>query len=407
MSGTEDALPDVVERLWQTVHALRPQLERDVGTTSGAAPCAGACRAAGEDGALLQVWMPCDAAPDGSPILTAQVRAAPTRRAHCGKGRRGAWRVVPSRSCASPHRAAWRPKTRHSPRPRGPRRHPRQPLHPKGLPNVVAGASDLLALFRCVSCRYRFSGDPSKPALMGAIGRVFASGQVGLQRESADSSGDRAKPAQRPPHGSTSRSPPSANPDSPRLPAAFIAAPRNRMRNPPTRAQPLAPRLPPAPIFSPLRASLIPSPTTPHHATRHDTRPRQPEMSNNVQKYDKAVYLRASEALRCRVHSTLVMPVFPQPAASGSGAAGVGSGSGSGNGSSGKGGSSGAAAPPVVAVLEVVQGRQDVDFVDTMRRLRRCLEVGADCVGRRAMPVAWAPLHAGQGTRAIAVCIGA
>lgn len=36
----------------------------------------------------------------------------------------------------------------------------------------------------------------------------------------------------------------------------------------------------------------------------------QPEMTNNLQKYDKQVYLRVSEAQRCRVHSTLVMPVF-------------------------------------------------------------------------------------------------
>lgn len=36
----------------------------------------------------------------------------------------------------------------------------------------------------------------------------------------------------------------------------------------------------------------------------------QPEMSHNVQKYDKNVYLRVSEAQRCRVHSTLMVPVF-------------------------------------------------------------------------------------------------
>jgi hypothetical protein len=42
----------------------------------------------------------------------------------------------------------------------------------------VAGVGDLLALFRCVSCRYRFSTDTSKPALMGAIGRVYASCEV-------------------------------------------------------------------------------------------------------------------------------------------------------------------------------------------------------------------------------------
>jgi hypothetical protein len=33
-------------------------------------------------------------------------------------------------------------------------------------------------------------------------------------------------------------------------------------------------------------------------------------MSHNVQKYDRQVYLRVSEAQRCRVHSTLVMPIF-------------------------------------------------------------------------------------------------
>lgn len=38
--------------------------------------------------------------------------------------------------------------------------------------------------------------------------------------------------------------------------------------------------------------------------------PMQPEMSHNVQKYDKNVYLRVSEAQRCRVHSTLMVPVF-------------------------------------------------------------------------------------------------
>lgn len=36
----------------------------------------------------------------------------------------------------------------------------------------------------------------------------------------------------------------------------------------------------------------------------------QPEMSNDVQTYAKQVYLRVSEAQRCRVHSTLVVPVY-------------------------------------------------------------------------------------------------
>ena len=36
----------------------------------------------------------------------------------------------------------------------------------QGLPFSVAGTGDLLALFRCVSCRYKFSIEASKPASM-------------------------------------------------------------------------------------------------------------------------------------------------------------------------------------------------------------------------------------------------
>lgn len=71
-------------------------------------------------------------------------------------------------------------------------------LYTKGLPFAINGAWDLLALFRCVSCKYRFSTDALKPTLMGegtslikglpftdqhcltyvyrAVGRVFNSG---------------------------------------------------------------------------------------------------------------------------------------------------------------------------------------------------------------------------------------
>lgn len=48
----------------------------------------------------------------------------------------------------------------------------------QGLPFSIAGVGDLLALFRCVSCRYRFSTDMTKPALMGAIGRVYTTCEV-------------------------------------------------------------------------------------------------------------------------------------------------------------------------------------------------------------------------------------
>lgn len=36
----------------------------------------------------------------------------------------------------------------------------------QGVPFSVAGCADLLALFRCVSCRYKFSTDITKPVLM-------------------------------------------------------------------------------------------------------------------------------------------------------------------------------------------------------------------------------------------------
>ena len=46
-------------------------------------------------------------------------------------------------------------------------------LSAQGLPFTLVGVGDLLALFRCVSVRYRFSTDVMKPSLMGAIGRVL------------------------------------------------------------------------------------------------------------------------------------------------------------------------------------------------------------------------------------------
>ncbi|KAF8067127.1 NLP6 [Scenedesmus sp. PABB004] len=129
-------------------------------------------------------------------------------------------------------------------------------LSAQGLPFAIAGVGDLLALFRCVSCRYRFSTDVTRPGLMGAIGRVYSS--------------------------------------------------------------------------------------------------CEPEMSHNVQKYDKQVYLRVSEAQRCRVHSTLVMPVFD-------------------------GGPAAGALPPdggggrPVAVFELVQADRDVPFPAVIAELRKCL----------------------------------
>lgn len=54
-------------------------------------------------------------------------------------------------------------------------------LSSQGLPFAVVGVredSSLLALFRCVSVRYRFSTDVHKPAPMGCVGRVFSSMEV-------------------------------------------------------------------------------------------------------------------------------------------------------------------------------------------------------------------------------------
>jgi len=120
-------------------------------------------------------------------------------------------------------------------------------LQTKGLPFSISGVGDLLALFRCVSCRYRFITDISKPHLMGVIGRVYSSGQ--------------------------------------------------------------------------------------------------PELCYDVQRYDSSVYLRASEAQRCRVHSTLVTPVYLS-----------------------------AERERAVSVVEVSHHDKDVKFLEIINRLSACLE---------------------------------
>lgn len=75
--------------------------------------------------------------------------------------------------------------------------------------------------------------------------------------------------------------------------------------------------------------------------------PVQPEMSNNLQKYDKQVYLRVSEAQRCRVHTTLVMPIFTSESRD-----------------------------SPVAVFELVQGEREVEFPSLTSVLRSSLKVG-------------------------------
>jgi hypothetical protein len=53
----------------------------------------------------------------------------------------------------------------------------------QGLPYAVAGVGDLLALFRCISCKYTFSTTTDVPDLLGAPGRVFATGEVRLKTQ--------------------------------------------------------------------------------------------------------------------------------------------------------------------------------------------------------------------------------
>lgn len=46
------------------------------------------------------------------------------------------------------------------------------------MPFCVAGLGDLLALFRCISCRFAFGTDVKKVSQLGAPGRVFTSSEV-------------------------------------------------------------------------------------------------------------------------------------------------------------------------------------------------------------------------------------
>lgn len=45
---------------------------------------------------------------------------------------------------------------------------PRRAITAQGLPYAINGTGDLLSLFRCISCKYKFCTDLTKPHLMGA-----------------------------------------------------------------------------------------------------------------------------------------------------------------------------------------------------------------------------------------------
>lgn len=82
----------------------------------------------------------------------------------------------------------------------------------------------------------------------------------------------------------------------------------------------------------------------------------QPEMSHNVQKYDKQVYLRVSEAQRCRVHSTLMVPIFGWDSRD-----------------------------TPFAVFELVQGDKDVTFPAVLSQLTASLQVRSGFCHVKAM----------------------
>ena len=60
----------------------------------------------------------------------------------------------------------------------------------QGLPFCVAGMGDLLALFRCISCRFAFGTNVARPTSLGALGRVYTSSEVGWVAAGCDAAAD-------------------------------------------------------------------------------------------------------------------------------------------------------------------------------------------------------------------------
>ncbi len=227
----------------------------------------------------------------------------------------------------------------------------------------MAGVGDLLALFRCVSVRYRFSTDVMKPTLMGAIGRVYSTLEVrrGVWSHRHSLAAARASLrlySSRPLYSRSTLGVLRCKRKSQAVEGTFTGARCVR----PQRTRPV-------PCMAPMQhvqhhkhsiQGLVPVvtrvpntadlPVQAPHAPPVRNLPNpvsfpQPEMSHNVQKYDKQVYLRVSEAQRCRVHSTLMVPIF---------------------------GSEARDSP--LAVFELVQGDKDVTFPAVLSQLSSCLQ---------------------------------
>ncbi len=171
---------------------------------------------------------------------------------------------------------------------------------PQGLPFCVAGVGDLLALFRCISCRYCFGTDAATPAMLGAPGRVFTTSEVRHRPFKAYIQ--------------------SANPASASMyncsAGALLRFGALLGHQHVAGGKRQTPR---ATVRSLCRHPVI---ALPHAALADDKKdltpcslpPPQPEMSRNVQKYSREIYARASEAMHCRVHATLMLPLFTEPA---------------------------------------------------------------------------------------------
>jgi hypothetical protein len=272
----------------------------------------------------------------------------------------------------------------------------------QGLPFCVAGVGDLLALFRCISCRYCFGTNIEKPDLLGAPGRVFTTMEVrarggagarahapalaaaalaasarGGARSCSQRGVPRARPQlwRRPALAACSAGLRAGQGSDGRLSCRFGLQRSRRLPRPPSRPR-RGPRAVPAPrrahteapsleagapwactaLYTPRRRrrawSLLPSVGrcaevggVRRSAEGGGRRGAQPEMSRNVQKYGKEVYHRASEAQQCRVHSTLVIPLFASAARS-----------------------------AAVGALEVVQTCDDMPFASVVQALAAVLE---------------------------------
>ena len=229
----------------------------------------------------------------------------------------------------------------------------------QGLPFCVAGTGDLLALFRCISCRYCFGTNLREPAMLGAPGRVFATTEVPPPPSSATDlhillrrfGSQPMSGVAAPPHDGHCR-----------VVVAVVATVHSAFVHP-MASSPCgacargaacgdgigcAPAIrPPPPMPGRQLAQHKPPPPKGPAPRRDGWRVcAQPETSCNVQKYDREIYARSSEAVHCRIHSVLILPLFME-----------------------------AACRTAVGVLEVVQTVQDMPFARLARTLSAVLRV--------------------------------